>query len=118
MTELEEIYNSLPKITCQGKCQECCGPIGIFPAEADNIKSSNHSLPSLNSELTCSKLVPVFGTCSIYQQRPLICRLWGIAKEMPCPFGCKPERYLSREEANALIKRIHDLKSGKPITTL
>lgn len=31
------------------------------------------------------------GRCSVYDLRPLICRLWGTAKELACPYGCVPE---------------------------
>ncbi len=38
--------------------------------------------------------------CTVYERRPLICRLYGMTEELPCPFGCKPTpRYLTKAEA-------------------
>ncbi|MGL5923737.1 YkgJ family cysteine cluster protein [Chroococcidiopsis sp.] len=117
LAELEEIYNSLPLLVCKGKCQECCGVIGVLPIEVENIQTVS-SVPTVDGDLTCSKLVQGFGICSIYKQRPLICRLWGIAEEMPCPYGCKPERTIGRKEANKLIAKIQALKKGKQVITI
>jgi len=41
--------------------------------------------------------------CSIYPVRPAICRLFGIVKELACPFGCTPSEYISHEDAKKLI---------------
>jgi hypothetical protein len=29
--------------------------------------------------------------CRVYEIRPMICRLWGLVKGMPCPYGCRPD---------------------------
>lgn len=28
--------------------------------------------------------------CGVYEVRPMVCRLWGAAEPMPCPWGCRP----------------------------
>ncbi len=38
--------------------------------------------------------------CTVHENRPLICRLYGVSEGLPCPHGCKPNpRYLTRDEA-------------------
>lgn len=115
-TKLQAIYDSLPKMACQGKCQQCCGPIGLFPAEIQNLQESNQAIPCIFGDLTCSALRQ--GQCSIYADRPLICRLWGLTKRMQCPFGCQPDRWLSDKEAKRLMDAIAKLKPGKPHLTI
>lgn len=41
--------------------------------------------------------------CSVYEIRPLICRLWGITRSMPCPYGCKPDRVVEDDEAMLML---------------
>lgn len=31
------------------------------------------------------------------------CRLWGVVRALPCPWGCKPERYLTPKEGFQLL---------------
>jgi Fe-S-cluster containining protein len=50
--------------------------------------------------------------CTVYEVRPLICRLWGLVESMPCPWGCKPERYLTHEEGHELLARAAEIQSG------
>jgi hypothetical protein len=114
MAQLEEIYLSLPKVHCLGKCQLACGPIPLFPVEVENVKGKGHALPKANEDLVCSKLSGV-GTCSMYRDRPLICRLFGAAEGLECPYGCKRDRALSPQEAEEITNKIHALKTGNPV---
>ena len=52
------------------------------------------------------------GRCSVYSIRPLICRIWGAAEGIPCVFGCQPERLLSKEEADVLMREVQALSPG------
>jgi len=42
--------------------------------------------------------------CSVYDRRPLLCRLFGIIPGMPCPAGGKPERMLNTKEEDKIIE--------------
>ncbi|TMD08275.1 MAG: hypothetical protein E6J01_03825 [Chloroflexi bacterium] len=57
--------------------------------------------------LQCPLLTPS-GTCSVYDIRPMICRVWGLTKSMACPFGCVPERWLTEDEAHALLAKAEE----------
>jgi Fe-S-cluster containining protein len=102
--QLDDLYAQLPSIACRGLCQEACGPIEMSILEAERIEiryGKTIEAPCL----TCSALGPM-GTCTVYDARPLICRLWGLTESMACPHGCKPEGgYLSDDEARRLINR-------------
>lgn len=109
---LSAIHGTLPKMECRGLCQESCGPIGMSAAEASSIRRKHGSLPVMNEDLSCSALVG--GRCSIYSDRPLICRLWGLVERMACPFGCLPEGgWLSDETAHAALSAVERLEAGE-----
>lgn len=46
------------------------------------------------------------GQCSVYDVRPMICRVWGASEDLVCPYGCRPEpgrRRLTSAETLALL---------------
>ena len=47
--------------------------------------------------------------CTAYDDRPYICRAYGVAEGVLCPFGCVPEKTLTRIESASLIARIYKL---------
>lgn len=116
LDKLAAIYAALPTIQCKQLCQSYCGPIGMTPVECQSIRTSGHPLPSISplthhGALTCSALSPR-GKCRIYNQRPLICRLFGLVKALRCPHGCQPSRWLTDTEADAIKDAILQLKPG------
>lgn len=100
------LYAKVPKIECLGKCWESCGPIAIVQLEHERIGKPKQ----LDDTLDCPVLTPD-NACSQYERRPLICRLWGVVKGMPCPFGCVAERILSDEEAHELLDELKLISS-------
>jgi uncharacterized protein len=116
--DLALIYASVPRIRCAGKCQASCGPIDAGPAEKRAFESvtgkpfPNKFIVLGTRDATCP-LLNVIGQCSVYPNRPLICRLWGVVDGMPCHWGCVPERPMSDGEASQLFREIaahRDLK--------
>lgn len=101
---LEALYSRVPKIACKGLCIGSCGPIGYSEAERARLGHIGHD----PIHMLCHKLDGM-GRCTIYNRRPLICRLWGVAEEMPCPFGCVPERVLSAREGHDLLNAADDI---------
>jgi uncharacterized protein len=101
--KLQAIYDTLPKINCKRLCQEYCGPVipnACLPEEAHRLSL----LPIIQTQLTnftCGALL--YGSCSIYSMRPLICRLFGCVEAMRCPHGCEPEFWLTDEEVEAIL---------------
>lgn len=126
MTTLQAIYDRIPEANCKGLCHGACGPIGIFPKESQRIMASGHPNPkAINSlrhgPLTCSAL-DRDRRCRIYQNRPVICRLYGVVPALRCEHGCEPERWLTDKEAAQIMKAIEDLGTSldgmQPILTI
>lgn len=79
----------IPKHTkCKG-CGECCGPVPITEKEFTeiNIYVVNNK-PKYNKsagKLQCKFRVD--NKCSIYEVRPMMCRLMGVISGMTCKYG-------------------------------
>lgn len=125
MTKLEELYATLPTINCKGLCYDACGVILCSKAEKNAIAEhtghrvktipemvapihKNHVMLKPTEDLSCSYLKKQ--RCSIYQVRPMICRLFGVADGMTCAHGCQPSRLLSKQEAHDLIEAAAEIK--------
>lgn len=116
---VKNIYREIPEGFCQGKCFETCGPIFMSNIEKSIIIEFLGHDPFFTPEyiianadnlacLTCPLLVD--NRCSIYDIRPLICRLYGAVENLKCSFGCKPKRFLTHKESVKLIKKLHRIK--------
>lgn len=78
----------------------------MFTREWERATNSLGHVPKgLRSDGMCPMLAHN-GKCRVYSVRPYICRLWGCVKEMRCPQGCEPERWLTRDEAHEILKRL------------
>lgn len=135
-SELDAIYDSLPRLDCQKKCQECCGPLLVPKIEWQRIEEAGKFVPLASLErvelhtwfkfmgkhnlvamqpdenMSCRLLMPISGRCTVYPIRPLICRIWGCVKWMRCPHGCLPERWMSQEEVKDLFARVLAIQSS------
>lgn len=96
-----EVYDKIPAIDCQGLCHDSCGPIGLTVRERQRIERAAGKPLTCGAGASCSMLTPD-RRCGVYDLRPLICRLWGVVETLPCPYGCRPERYLSAKEGMEL----------------
>lgn len=118
--QLAEIYAKIPSIECKGLCQESCGIIPVHRPELKRIrKKTDVDLDAHTVKLdgitaifnsttdTCPLLVD--GRCSVYDVRPFICRVFGVVEGMTCRHGCKPERYLSRDEVGQMVGQLKKL---------
>lgn len=126
LKKLDRIYAQLPKIKCQKKCYMSCGPIDMTKIERQRIIDNLGFDPFLPvtalieqltktpnlGALTCPLLNQKTKKCTIYDIRPFICRLYGLVKRMTCPYGCKPERYLTSKEAVTIQLKIESIKNN------
>lgn len=114
---IENLYKSLPTIVCKKKCQASCGPIicgekerayqveklgvELFPPNEDTFKGvTEGSAPHV-----CQYLRLEDGLCGVHEHRPMMCRLYGLAKAMACPHGCVPTRWLKNKKIRELMMR-------------
>lgn len=112
---LREIWDKIPKmVDCKGLCQTSCGPVPVSPLERRLVEErAGKQLGGKQQDgaIACSMLLPN-GRCSVYSSRPTICRIWGAATNVPCTHGCKPERELSDEETNQIMREVQALSPG------
>ena len=122
---LNALYARIPNANCKGLCANQCSTIPLLQIELDNLEAalgrklvllasnlpSTHAMahiiaPNLTDQ-KCPMLVDK--RCSVYEQRPLICRLYGVVELMICPHGCQPERILEEQEARAIQREIEQI---------
>lgn len=102
IAKLEELYAKLPKLKCKGLCSEACGPISASAVEIRRLEITAGRRLGIRPDLTCSMLSPD-KKCIAYEARPLICRLYGMVKQMQCEHGCVPDRWVGEKEARGLL---------------
>jgi uncharacterized protein len=120
VTDLRELYSAVPAVACKGLCHDQCTIVPIAPAERAAIEAHTgrrvKTLPTVeppvmrpaDDGLTCRYLKRE--RCSIYEVRPMICRLYGAAAGLECPHGCRPlAGLLSREVVRELLARLDRL---------
>jgi Fe-S-cluster containining protein len=99
MLVLDQLYASIPDCRCRGLCIDSCGPVPFTAEERDRVPASpidlvqwspflDKFMPEPDAEGRCHFLVA--GLCSIYEHRPMVCRLYGSAPGLPCSHGCAP----------------------------
>jgi Fe-S-cluster containining protein len=86
----------IPEFACIPGCHDCCGPILASTDEVaclPQISEAEH-VAALSS-WDCPHL-GVAG-CQVYEERPLICRLFGTTPRLRCPHGRQPENMIDLE---------------------
>ncbi len=121
VAELEELYAQVPEVNCAGLCQAACGPIGMGDAEAARIRQAGGpeilradlAPLSLRPESVSCPALTMLGRCSIYDLRPMICRIWAAVASMACPNGCRPAGgWLSEVDGQVLMLKA--MRAGAP----
>lgn len=103
--EVRALWGMVPSVGCRGLCVEACGPVGMSNEEEAILERRGVEVGFDRETLTCDQLK--FGRCSIYEDRPLVCRLWGAVPEMRCPFGCEPT--LTTQQGRSLMQTMLNL---------
>lgn len=103
---LETLYAGLPQIACKRLCTRYCGFVPMTNIEAKRIEKRTHERPSRTPTGACAFLE--MGACTIYELRPMICRLFGLVNSdlMRCPHGCVPSRWLTDAEGKQLLAQV------------
>ncbi len=83
------LREQIPSFECVPGCHDCCGPVTTSSEEMARLprKSAAEQEAAL-AELNCVHLGP--NGCTVYDERPLICRLFGTTQNLPCPNGRRP----------------------------
>ncbi|HHM9105863.1 TPA: YkgJ family cysteine cluster protein [Pseudomonas aeruginosa] len=88
--QIDQLRLQIPGFTCKPGCHDCCGPVTASSEEMARlpVKSEAEHDAAL-AEWNCVHLGP--NGCEAYEERPLICRLFGTTPNLPCPEGRGPE---------------------------
>jgi len=103
MTYLEAIYKRIPSFVCAPGCNACCGPVPCNEEEQAKLKIITDITPTKLDNITCA-----YSTdkgCSVYEDRPYMCRLFGVTDSLRCPMGRGPEVMLTVKEENKLMAK-------------
>ncbi len=116
---LDALYAKLPRIDCQRRCVDACGPIGMSAREWIRVEELlGAPMPPFRpiSRLACPLLDG--NRCTIYPVRPAICRLYGLVEALRCPYGCRPERWLTDLEASQFLERVQRVSGDQALCYL
>ncbi|MFZ6872642.1 YkgJ family cysteine cluster protein [Undibacterium sp. Di27W] len=86
----------IPSFECVPGCHDCCGPVTTSSFEIAElpVKSDAQHEAAL-AELSCPYLAEK--GCEVYDDRPIICRLFGTTPRLLCPHGKRPEELIDAE---------------------
>lgn len=113
---LEAAYAAIPQMNCKGLCGYGCGPVGYSALENERMQENGAIPPAIkwndkHGGAMCSHLTEN-ERCAIYENRPLICRLFGAVQRLRCQHGCKPVGgFLTQERVMELFQMCED---GRP----
>lgn len=96
------LREQIPSFECTPGCHDCCGPVTTSSEEMSRlpVKTDAEHDEALN-DFRCVHLGE--DGCTVYAERPLICRLFGTTQHMPCPNNRRPEDMIDTE----VERRIH-----------
>ncbi|MEI2453159.1 YkgJ family cysteine cluster protein [Lysobacter firmicutimachus] len=105
--KIAELRRRIPSFRCIDGCHDCCGPVTASSEEMARlpIKTAAEHEAAL-ADWTCPHLGP--SGCQAYEERPLICRLFGTTPRLACPNGCRPEQMIDEHverEVHAFLRR-------------
>ena len=97
---IKQLRRMIPDFTtpCKPGCHDCCGPVPFSPWER---KQAGGRKPTNGQD--CGFLTET--GCSIYEHRPIMCRLYGCVKPMKCPHGAGPRKMIGPAKAENIMKR-------------
>ena len=102
--EIKNLYEQIPASVCRSDCSKCCKDMIQFST------SEEKNMGGYVWDGKCSHLQN--GRCSIYQNRPFVCRLYGTSAMLTCE-GCTPERLLSVEDTLSLVREYNKYRNGE-----
>jgi len=113
--ELDAAYATLPAIECRGQCSHSCVQIAMTEAERQRI-TERHGVTIRDGYVAAITRGPqpcvaltILKRCGVYDDRPAICRLWGLVPSMRCDAGCVPEGgFLTEEQGYSFLARVFD----------
>jgi uncharacterized protein len=128
---LDALYERVPAdaAPCMDGCRACCGPIPLTKTEWARIKKAHphdfeaRQMPDKtliairDVKLPNGRVVEVcpFAQdgplgCAVYEERPMMCRLFGTTFKMHCRYGYKSAPQLSRAEFEEIMQEYYAIQ--------
>lgn len=91
--QIRFLRSRIPDFECEPGCHDCCGPVTCSSEEIARlpVKSDAEHAAAL-AAYNCVHLGA--NGCSVYSERPLICRLFGTTPRLTCPRGKRPQQMI------------------------
>ena len=86
----------IPTFECEPGCHDCCGPVTCSSEEIARlpVKSDAEHAAAL-AEYNC--VYRGANGCTVYAERPLVCRLFGTTPKLACPRGKRPQQMIDSD---------------------
>lgn len=111
IAELKKLHDQIPSFKCIKGCTDCCGP--VFMTELELSLIGFQRIPHSTKCPYAQK-----GGCSIYDRRPIICRLFGVVNDkfLTCSFGKGPALKLDNDTSRWILTKsqLISAKAGYP----
>ncbi|MCY1291546.1 hypothetical protein D9M68_632500 [compost metagenome] len=102
--KIDQLRRQIPNFACVPGCHDCCGPVTASSEEMSRLPvKSDAEHDAALAHWNCVHLGPQ--GCEVYDQRPLICRLFGTTPSLPCPRGRGPETPTEPQ----VVDQVHEL---------
>lgn len=92
---LEALRERIPTFRCIAGCHDCCGPVTASSIEVARLPAKSPAEHAAALEAFDCVHLGAHG-CEVYDERPLICRLFGTTPRLPCPNGRRPVYLIDR----------------------
>jgi hypothetical protein len=112
---LRSVWARIPGVECKGLCTDSCTSFLVSDGEDKLLQSRGIIMDPPKRVLhdpdyRCPALVK--GRCTVYRDRPTVCRLYGVVARMPCPHGCVPDELLDDASGFALLELANQAGGG------
>jgi Fe-S-cluster containining protein len=112
-SKLARAYAKVPRIECKGLCHTTCGMIPLIGKEkalTERVTTTQWTVLGegrllYDADRGCCPFLQE-NRCSIYDERPLMCRVWGAAEGLECPHGCEPEARMTGKRFKKLTEEV------------
>ena len=99
--KLRDLRERIPSFACVPGCHDCCGPVTASSEEMAQLPVRSDAVrDAALADLSCPHLGE--DGCTVYGERPLICRLFGTTPRLACPRGMGPERMIDARTERAI----------------
>lgn len=108
---LAELYAELPQMQCKGLCSDSCYSLMQTPLEQAYVRAETGvELGLVQTPPTACPALGMLNRCTVYEARPMICRLFGMTPGLRCQYDCEPVGgFLTGQQFYEFLARVAEL---------